>query len=214
MPRPTDDSWKETVLAFIDANPPTFRQNAILAIPTPIVDDKFEKALMKALEDKDWGVLRSACEVAGKSGRASFIRPLCQIVETTHETFVQDAASSSALALGARVELWDAWCEVITDQDFMCTALGQLARGTLDLSPNGSSGNSYFTRAQRFAIRDAWRAFLAKNRDRLARGERVPLDDPSVTLSLTGSDIDPGNPAIRMNLKDGGHWPPPALPKP
>jgi len=117
---------------------------------------------MKALEDKDWGVLRSACEVAGKSGRASFIRPLCQIVETTHQTFVQDAASSSALALGARVELWDAWCEVITDPDFMCTALGQLASGTLDLSSNGSSGNSNFTRGQRFAMRDAWRAFLAK----------------------------------------------------
>ncbi len=88
-----------------------------------------------------------------------------------------------------------AWCEVITDQDFMCKALGQLASGTLDLSSNGSSGNSNFTRDQRFAIRDAWRAFLTKNRERLARGERVPLDDPSVTLSLTGSDIDPGNPS-------------------
>lgn len=207
MPRPADDRWKETVLAYIDANPPTFRQNAILAIPTPIVDDKFEKALMNALEDKDWGVLRSACEVAGKSGRASFIRPLCQIVETTHETFVQSAASSSAQALGARVELWDAWCEVISDQEFMCSALRELVQGTLDLSTNGSGGNSNFTREQRFAIRDAWRAFLAKNRDRLARGERIPLNDPSVTLALTGSDFDPESPAIRMNLKDGTQWP-------
>ncbi|HEX7262352.1 MAG TPA: HEAT repeat domain-containing protein, partial [Luteolibacter sp.] len=190
MPRPADDRWKETILAFIDANPPTFRQNAILAIPTP-VDDKFEKALMKALEDKDWAVLRSACEVAGKSERKPFIRPLCQIVETIHETFVQAAASSSAYNLGARVELWDAWCEVLTDQDFMDEALSQLTRGTLDLSSNSGGGNSNFTREQRFAIRDAWRAFLAKNRDRLARGERVPLNDPSVTPSLTGINFDP-----------------------
>ncbi len=208
MPRPADDSWKESVLSFIDANPPTFRQNAVLAIPTPIVDDRFETALMKALEDKDLGVLRSACEVAGKSGRASFIRPLCQIVETTHETFIQDAASSSALALGAQVELWDAWCEVITDPDFMCNALGQMASGTLDLRSSNSSGNGNFTRAQRFSIRDAWRKFLAENRARLARGERVPIEDPSVTLSLSGADFDPRHPAIIMNLKDGRTWPP------
>ncbi len=208
MPRPTDDRWKETVLAFINANPPTFRQNAILAIPTPIVEDRFETALMKALEDKDWGVLRSACEVAGKSGRASFIRPLCQIVETTHETFLQDAASSSAQALGARVELWAAWCEVITDQDFMYNALGQLTKSTLDLSSNSGGGNSNFTREQRFAIRDAWRKFLSINHDRLARGERIPLNDPSVTLALTGSDLDPQNPAIRLQTQDGGYWPP------
>ena len=173
MPRPADDRWKETILAFIDANPPTFRQNAILAIPTP-VDDQFEQALMKALDDKDWGVLRSACEVAGRSGRSSFIRPLCQIVETTHETFVQSAATTAAQALGARVELWEAWCEVITDQDFMSEALRQLALGTLDLSSGSSSGNSNFTREQRFAIRDAWHAFLKKNRARLDRGERFP----------------------------------------
>jgi hypothetical protein len=207
MPRPADDRWKETVIAFIDANPPTFRQNAILAIPTP-VDDTFEQALTKALEDKDWGVLRSACEVAGKSGRKSFIRPLCQIVETTHETFVQSAASTSAQALGARVELWQAWCEVVTDPDFMSEALRQLALGTLDLSSGSSSGNSNFTREQRFAIRDAWRDFLGKNHDRLARGERIPLNDPSVTLSLTGANFNAQDPAIRMNLKDGSQWPP------
>lgn len=207
MPRPTTDHWKQTLLAFCDANPPTFRQNAILAIPTP-VSDEFAPALMKALEDKDWGVLRSACEVAGKSGRASFIRPLCQIVETTHETFVQSTASSSAFALGARVELWNAWCEVITDQDFMSTAIRQLALGTLDLTSGSSSGSSHFTREERFAIRDAWRDFIRKNSGHLARGERLPTDDPSVSPALTGSDIRPTNPAIRFQLPDDKQWPP------
>ncbi len=207
MPRPTTDRWKQTVLAFSDANPPTFRQNAILAIPTP-VSDEFAPALMKALDDKDWGVLRSACEVAGKSGRASFILPLCQIVETTHETFVQSAASSSAFALGARLELWNAWCEVITDQEFMSTAVRELALGTLDITSGSSGGNSNFTREERFAVRDAWRDFIRKNSERLARGERLPTDDPSVSLALTGSDTNPQNPAVRFQLPDGKHWPP------
>ena len=207
LPRPTTDDWKQTLLAFSDANPPTFRQNAILAIPTP-VSDEFAPALMKALEDKDWGVLRTACEMAGKSGRASFIRPLCQIVETTHETFVQSAASSSAFALGARVELWNAWCEVITDQEFMSEAIRQLALGTLDITSGSSGGNSNFTREERFAIRDAWRDFIRKNSERLARGERVPTDDPTVSPALTGCDINPQDPAVRFHLPGDKHWPP------
>ena len=207
LPRPATDRWNKTLLAFSDANPPTFRQNAILAIPTP-VSDELAPALMKSLEDKDWGVLRSACEVAGKSGRASLIRPLCQIVETTHETFVLSAASSSAFALGARVELWNAWCEVITDQDFMSEAVRQLAMGTLDLTSGSSSGNSHFTREERIAIRDAWRDFIQKNRSRLARRERLPTDDPSVSPALTGSDIRPTNPAVRFQLPGNKQWPP------
>lgn len=207
LPWPTDDRWKQTLLAFIDANPPTFRQNAILALPTPLPAE-FEAALMKTLDDKDWGVLRSACEVAGKSGRPVFIRPLCQIVETTRETFLLSSASSAAQALGARVELWEAWCEVITDQDFMYEALSQLAQGTLDISSGSGSGNSNFTRDQRFAIRDAWREFIRKNRDRLAKGERLPLNDPTVTKALTGSDFNARDPAVRFNLADGKSWPP------
>lgn len=206
-PRPATERWKQTVLAFADANPPTFRQNAILAMPTPLPAE-FEPALMKALEDKDWGVLRSACEVAGRSGRAAFVQPLCQIVEATHETFVQSAASSAAQALGARVELWESWCEVISDQDFMSEALRQLALGTLDITSGSSSGNSNFTREQRFAIRDAWREFIRKNHDRLARGERVPTGDPSVSNSLTGSDFNASDPAVRFLLSDGKSWPP------
>ncbi|WP_338287093.1 HEAT repeat domain-containing protein [Luteolibacter sp. LG18] len=179
QPHPKTDGWKQTVFAYINANPHTFRQNAILAIPTP-VPAEFEPALMKALEDPDWGVLRSACEVAGKSGRTAFIRPLCRIVETTHETFVQSAASSSAQALGARVELWEAWCEVITDQDFMSEALTQLALGPLHLPSKSSSGNSNFTREQRFAIRNAWRKFVRNRLGRTAahrRSHRIPCPD-------------------------------------
>ncbi len=207
LPRPATDRWQQTLMAFSDANPPTFRQNAILAIPTP-VSDELDPTLMNALEDKDWGVLRTACEVAGKSERASFIRPLCQIVETTHETFVQSAASSSAFALGARVELWNAWCEVITDQEFMSEALRQLALGTLDINSGSSSGNSNFTRSERFAVRDAWREFIRKNSARLARGERISTDDPSVSPALTGADIHTQDPAVRFHLPDGKQWPP------
>lgn len=168
---------------------------------------KTRLALGESLEDPDWGVLRTACEVAGKSGRKEFIRPLCQGVETTHESFVLSAASDAARTLGARTELWNAWCEVITDKDFMSQAMRELALGTLDLPTGASSANSNFTRAQRFAIRDAWRAFLGKNHALLTTGKRLPPGDSSVTPAMSGADIDPQNPAIQFWIKDGRSWP-------
>jgi HEAT repeat protein len=208
MPRPADDRWKQSVIAFMDANPPTFRENAVRAIPAPMPDE-FMTPLLKALDDEDWGVVRAACEVAGKSGRKDFIPALAQIVETMHATFVQSAAHDAAFALGARVELWAAWCEVITDKDKMYDAVSHLLLGAIDLPPSsGGGGNSNFTREQRFAIRDAWRGFLAKHRAILGKGGRVPMDDPSITPLLIGANFNPDQPAVEIHLKDGTSWPP------
>ncbi len=213
MPRPKDVRWKQSVIAFMESNPPTFRENAVRAIPLPLTDE-FEKPLLMALDDADWGVILVACEIAGKSGRKVFIPALTQIVETVHESFVQSAAHNAAIALGARTELWQAWCEVITDKERMYDALSHLLRGTIDLPPSSSGGgNSNFTRDQRFVIRDAWRAFLAKHHDRLANGGRIPMDDLSITPLLTGANFQPDQPAAEIFLKDGSKWPPRAAAK-
>ncbi len=111
-------------------------------------------------------------------------------------------------AHGARVELWNAWCEVITAQEFMSTAIRQLAKGILDITSRSSSGNSNFTRGQRFAIRDAWRDFIRKNRSRLAHSERIATDASTVSRTLTGCDINPQNPAVQFQLSGDKHWPP------
>ena len=208
MPRPTDDRWKQSVHAFLTQNPATMRQNALLAIPQPMTDE-WEKDILTALEDQDWGVLRTACEVAGKSGRKRFIRPLAEILETVHERFVQNAADNALAQLGARMERWTAWSEVIPDEPVMVEALTQLILGTLALPKSHASvGNSNFTRTERFAIRDAWRAFLKKNHDRLEAGARIAPSDPSVTPLLTGAKFHPDQPAVVIEFGDGTSWPP------
>ena len=207
MPRPADDRWKQSVHAFITQNPATLRQNALLAIPQPM-SDEWEKDVLTALEDKDWGVLRTACEVAGRSGRKRFIRPLAQILETVDETFVRNAANNALAELGGRMERLQAWCEVIPNEDAMFDAIGELIRGTIVLpKSSGASGNSNFSREERFAIRDAWRAFLAKHHDLLAGGGRIPPDDASVTPLLTGGQFHPDNPAVVIRFADGTDWP-------
>ena len=207
MPRPDDDHWKQSIIAFMGQNPPAFRENAVRAIPIP-VPDEFVNPLLKALDDQDWGVIRTACEVAGKSGRKVFIPALAHVVETVHDRWVQRSAHDAVIALGGRTELWAAWCEAITDQDCMHEAVASLISGTIELPESkGAGGNSNFTREQRFAIRDAWRAFLAKHHDTLADGRCVPKDDSSVTPILTGSNFNPDNPVAALHLKDGTSWP-------
>jgi len=98
---------------------------------------------------------------------------------------------------------------VIANQDRLCDAVRALMLGTIELdSGGGGSGNSNFTREQRFCIRDAWRAFLQQLRKQLAVGNKVPPPDAATTAVLTGTCFQPDSPAAVITLKDGSRWPP------
>ncbi len=189
FPRPPVEQWKATLLAALKSELPVLRENAVLAIPLPLPDE-FEAPLLTALADPDWAVVRAACDVAGKTGRKTFIPALTRLITTIPEHWVRYSADQAASALGARMDLWTAWCEVITDKSEMYFALSHLVHGTIDLGKGkGNSGNTNFTPEQCAAIRDAWRAFLDHNQMRLAAGERIPIDDPSITPEMTGKNF-------------------------
>ncbi|HSI09255.1 MAG: hypothetical protein ACAH89_05190 [Rariglobus sp.] len=208
IPSPADDSWKESVVVWIENGPAALRMAALQAIPQPM-PDAYEQALLRALEDRDLGVQRVACEMAGKSHRSRFARPLVQIVETAPESFLQNAAVNAARECGARYELWQALAAVIPNEKQMVYALSTLVEGTVDLPKSrGGGGNSGFTRDQRFAIRDAWRTFLARNQEALAAGKRVPLTDSETIEALVGLNFRPDSPAVEVRFPDGTAWPP------
>lgn len=208
IPKPLDDTWQRSMLIGIEHGPATVRISALKAIPEPMPDD-YELPLLKALEDPDWGVLRVACEVAGKSKRPIFARPLVQILETAHENFLQYSAHDAAVACGARWDLWQAWISLIPYQDHMCHAIRTLIDGTVELpAASNSSGNSNFNRDQRFAIRNAWRDFLQKHQQQLSSGKRIQEIDPATIAALTGLDFSPDSPAVEIRFKDDTVWPP------
>jgi HEAT repeat protein len=208
IPPPEDGSWKESALVWIENGPSALRMAALQAIPHPM-SDAYEQALLRALEDRDWGVQRVACEAAGKSKRAVFVRPLVQIVEMASESFLRNAAVNAAHDCGARYELWQALTASIPNEGQMVEALRTLVQGTIDLPDSRSGGgNSGFTRDQRFIIRDTWRAFLAGNEAELAVGKRVRLTDHETISALTGLKFRPDGPAVEVKFPDGTVWPP------
>ncbi|MFN0078875.1 MAG: hypothetical protein ACKVY0_20635, partial [Prosthecobacter sp.] len=207
VPKPKEDKWKTSMLTWVENGPKALKIAALQAIPQPM-GDAAAKAVMHALEDADWGVVSVACEVAGESKRHEFAAPLAHIVETLHENFVQYAARDAAQACGARLVLWEALASTIPFPERLSDAVGVLVSGTIQLPPSdGGSGNSNFTREQRFAIRDAWRAFLQKHRDELAAGKKIAPPGDLTTAKLTGMNFRPGEPVIEIHFKDGTHWP-------
>lgn len=208
VPKPQGDEWKSSMLVYVeDGASAMLKVCALQAVPQPL-SDAAVKAVQRALDDRDWRVQRVACEVAGESKRAEFRRPLAQIIELEHERHLQSTAFWAAKACGGGLELWEAWAAVITDRECMCDAISSLMQGTLQLEAGGgSSEDSDFSREQRFAIRDAWRAFLKKHAKELAAGNKVPPPDAETAAQLTGANFHPGLPAVRIRLKDGSLWP-------
>jgi hypothetical protein len=207
IPPPAGDEWKDRMLTWIENGPGTLRICALQAIPQPMPEPHVA-AVLKALEDPDLGVVRVACEVAGASKRPIFAKPLVQILETERESFTQDAAANAAIQCGAHMELWQAWTSSITSEKRMYEAIRALINGTIEL-PHSSSGggSSNFTREQRFAIRDAWRAFLKQHQESISRGGRVPLIDPETIAGITGLNFHPDDPAVSIHFDDGTKWP-------
>jgi hypothetical protein len=152
-------------------------------MPVPLTDD-WEPLLRSALEDEDAGVQNAACRVAGTSGRTSLRGQLVQIVLNVRESVVQLTAAESAAQLGGGVDLWFALCDVMPQPAMTTNALTALVRGTLDVPRWGVVIDNNLTREQAVAVRDAWKAFLERNRAILESGRRVPRNDPSITPTM------------------------------
>lgn len=205
---PVDEATWESMATWLENGPATVRIAALEALPDPL-PDSCEPILLRVLNDADWGVLRVACDVAAKSKRPVFARPAVQILEEADDTFLQNAAHGAALSCGARLELWEAWVGAIMNIRRSSDALRALIEGTIELPRlGGGSATGLLSRDQRFALRAAWRDFLAAHREDLVAGRRVHLTDSATIARLTGMDFKPTGPVIELSLPDGSLWPP------
>ena len=199
-PLPRPPRWQNTLDAFGGGNKYPTRIAALESIPIPI-PDACMKFVMERLNDKDIGVCRVACDVAGASGDAVFIKPLLEIIATEHDRWLLGQASEALKKLGSRYDLFEAWADRLNEDE----EVGSLARSALQELAVGKAGSTIMrtalSREERLALRREWKKFLEEHADEIRQGDTISLDNPAITPALLG-------PETQMYFPDGKVWPP------
>jgi len=151
------------------------------------------------LADRDYGVIRVACDIAGKSGRQEFLKPILEIIQTENEPWLMRSAMQNALLLGGGVDALNACADRLGDEELSAIALDSL-QSVLSGLPNCSSGRTDLTREERLALRDAWKAFLRDHEIKFRQGKKIPIGDPAIKAELFGR-------ARSFQFPNGTSWP-------
>lgn len=198
---PRGDGWEQTLEAFFTQNPPMLREAAVRALPKPPTG-KWEKLLLEALDDRDRGVMREACAVAGDSTNAVFIVPLANIVRIERHVWVVREASQALTKLGAHWAATDAWIERIADEELWHDAMAFLVEKLAHPKSRGGTSGNRPSREERVALRHKWQRFFSdKERQALVQsGQPVPVAEDEARDLLGGS--------FRIWLEGDKTWPP------
>ena len=151
------------------------------------------------MANRDYGVCRAACEVAGKSGRKEFIKPLLEIIATEPHDWLLRAASDAARDLGAGYDLLEVWADRLDNETLSPIALDYL-QTVFEGLPGGWSGRTDLSRNERLELRKQWKAFLAGHAADIRAGKKFKLFDPAVPRALFGR-------ARSFQRPDGTTWP-------
>jgi len=199
QPGPRTAEWEKAFALFRGDESCVVREAALRSIPQPI-PEKYIPAVMKGLTDRDCGVARAACEVAGKSGDPRFVKPLLEIIATGSHEWLLREASSAAYALNSRYEMYAAWVARMADHGMLSLSFDGLQEVVAD-HPKGWSGQTELPQSELLALQHAWQNFLAKHEQELRDGRQFQVGGPELTPELYGQ-------ARRFTLPDGKEWPP------
>lgn len=197
-PPPRPPEWLNLLEVFGDNCRYPTREAAVRSIPQPVPPECLA-FITKRLSDPDLGVCRAACEKAGQSGHAEYLKPLLEIVSTENHEWLLREAGNAAHALGGGFDFLTAWADRLGDEHLYPLALdylGQIVEGL----PGGHSGRTDLSRAERLALKTAWNEFLAAHADELRKGNRFNVDDPALKPALFGR-------ARSWTLPSGRVWP-------
>ncbi len=197
-PGPRPDGWERKVAVFGENCHYPAREAALRSIPEPVPQGLFT-FVRGRLEDPDLGVVRAACEVAGRTKDPSFLKPLLEIIATENHEWVLREATEAARRLGAGVDLLLVWADRLGDEHLVGLALDALEK-VIDGLPGGSSGRTDLSRSERLALRNEWQQFLKLHLNELRRGKRFKIGDPALSPKLFGR-------ARCWQLVNGSYWP-------
>jgi hypothetical protein len=195
---PRSSRSAEILDAFFVTSHWQMREAAVLALPAEL-DERWLSKLSQALRDEDYGVVRSACRVTGKSGHREFAESLVNIVAAENNRALVLAASEAAESLGAGGPLLAAWADRLSDSSLWSDALDFLQQRTVAWD-HGWGGRTDLTREERLELRGHWRTFLEQHGATIAAGKRYAIGDPAITPGMFGR-------ARQFTLPNGAKWP-------
>lgn len=138
--------------------------------------------------------------VAGRTGNNDFVGPLVEIIATENHPWLLRSATDAAFELGAGIEVYEAWAERLTDAELFGMGTGALQNLIEGLEGRGSvGGRTSISRADRIAIRGAWRKFLSDHRNHIVNGGKFKRNEIEHPRKLLG-------PTFTLFLPDGTTW--------
>ncbi len=194
-PGPRPVRWLEMADAFGNGSHFPLNRTVVRSIPSPMPPE-CAKLVKRALADRDYGVCRAACEVAGKSGRKEFIKPLLEIIATEPHDWLLRAAGDAARELGAGYDLLETWANRLDNETLYPIALDNL-QTVLEGLPGSYGGRTDLGRPERLELRKAWKSFLAAHdaEIRAARSSSIPtrqsLRPSSAARGRSSSPMEP-----------------------
>lgn len=174
-PGPRPARWLEMAEAFGDGNRYPLNETVVRSIPLPLADDCVP-LVQRAMKNRDYGVCRAACEIAGHSGRAEFIAPLLAIAATEPHDWLLRSVGVALQELKAGFEAWEVWADRLADETIYPIALDQLQL-VFENVPGSYTGRTDLSREERLELRRQWQKFLAAHEAELRAGNKFLLKE-------------------------------------
>jgi hypothetical protein len=137
--------------------------------------------LPRLLADSDVDVQIAACHLAEKLNAPELGGPVLAVLRNAKEHWQLNAASNAAFALGARGECMRTLADRLDDEEVAAWCLGHLVSAVLT-GTNGWGSPTKMEKATGQVCKKEWQQFLKKHGERLAKGKKFKLSDPTVPL--------------------------------
>jgi hypothetical protein len=173
--------WEKAFLTALRHELPYVREMALVALPLP--PPKAARALLpRLLGDSNVDVQIVACHLAAKLKTPELREPVLAALRKANEDWLVDAANSAAHALGAERECVRILASRLDDEEVAARCLSHLVSSVLT-GTNGYGSRSKLDSATGRACKKAWKQFLDRHAEALAKGKRFKVSDPALPLA-------------------------------
>jgi len=177
------EGWEHHYARLLQHEAAFVREVALDNLPLP-APESLLKLLPRLIADKDVDVQIAACHVAEKTKRPECKEPVLKALATAREHWQFNAASTAALALGAKWERLEILVARLDEEGVTKHCLNNLLDTVVENVGGYSGPSDKWTAEEAKACKERWLRFLQAHGMQLKAGQRFKRDDPAITPDL------------------------------